>query len=152
MEIKRDPAWRLKAQKMLIAEEGKRATPYKDSRGIMTVGIGRNLEAHPFSDDEVMEWFDNDLDAAIDGACRIYGEAFFLSLDAGRQHALVNMVFQMGEKGLDQFHQSNTAVLAKDWSKAASLFLQSLWARQTPNRAARVCELLRTGQYPNRYA
>lgn len=137
---------------MLIAEEGKRLTPYKDTRGIMTVGIGRNLEAKPFTDDEVMEWFDDDLDQAIEGACRIYGEDFFLSLDAARQHALVNMVFQMGEKGLGEFHQSNAAVKAKDWAKAASNFLQSLWARQTPNRAARVCELLRTGVYPNRYS
>ena len=150
-KIKLTDEWTRQAEKMLIADEGIRKTPYKDSRGIWTIWIGRNLETDPFTEAEMMTWFRNRLRQAVDDLCEIYGKDFIESLEVPRQHALTNMVFQLGKKGLAGFTEANKRVLKKDWPAAVQHFLSSLWARQTPGRAARVCELLRTGIYPARY-
>lgn len=151
MGLKENAEFRLKAQKMLVSEEGKRGTPYKDSRGIFTVGIGHNCEAKPLTDEEIYFIFDNDLDDSIDAACRTFGADLYASFGLVRQLAIVNMIFQLGEQGFNDFHATRAAIEVKDWKGAADFARQSRWARQTPKRADRVTFMLETGQFPKQY-
>jgi hypothetical protein len=57
------------------------------------------------------------------------------------------MVFQMGVSGVAGFPASMKLLLAKKWEAAAKELANSRWYRQTPNRARRVIETMRTGTW-----
>jgi len=59
------------------------------------------------------------------------------------RRALLNMAYQLGVSGLLNFSKMLTALQAGDREEAAREALDSLWAKQTPNRARRVALLLR---------
>jgi lysozyme len=122
--------------------EGKRERPYEDSEGILTVGYGRNLEAVPFSQDELDLMFDNDFRRAQDGA-----EGFFCysQLNDVRRGVLIEMVFQMGVKGVSKFKRFLDAALTENWQMAHDEMLDSKWAKQTPSRAKELAEVFLRG-------
>lgn len=64
-----------------------------------------------------------------------------------RQAVLVCMAYQMGVDGLLAFKKMLAATAMGDYDTAADEMLNSRWARQTPNRARRMAEQMRTGQY-----
>ncbi len=122
--------------------EGKRHTPYMDSEGILTVGYGRNLEAIPFSDDEIDLMFENDFRAAVDRA-----ESFFVyhALNEVRRGVLIEMIFQMGAKGVAKFVKFLDAAAEGDWQRAHDEMLNSRWANQTPERAEKLAKIFLNG-------
>ena len=70
---------------------------------------------------------------------------WFLGLSDLRQDALVNMSYNMGLAGLLAFHKTLTLISEADYTGAAADMLESLWARQVPNRAKRLSEQMATG-------
>ena len=54
-----------------------------------------------------------------------------------------NMAFQLGAHGLQKFEKTLQHVKARNWSGAADEMLDSLWAKQTPNRANRMAKRIR---------
>ena len=130
-------------RKRIRLHEGKRNRPYQDSLGVWTVGIGRNLQSVPFSDDEIDLMFENDLRRAVDGA-----ETFgvYHSLDEVRRGVLIEMVFQMGVLGVSKFRKFLSAAQRSDWYSAYQEMLDSEWARQTPERARRLAEIFLSGE------
>jgi len=71
----------------------------------------------------------------------------FTRLDDARKAVLLNMSFQLGITGLLKFKNTLAKIEAGDYQGAADNMLKSLWARQTPNRANRLAEQMRTGQW-----
>lgn len=59
------------------------------------------------------------------------------------QRALNNMAYQMGVAGLLKFANTLSLIQRKKYDEAADNALKSLWAKQTPNRAKVVTDLLR---------
>lgn len=131
----------VKAQ--LERDEGRRHVPYEDSRGVLTVGIGRNLRARPFRDDEIDLMFQNDLDEAE--AAIAAAVPFFEELDPVRQRVLINMTFNMGANGVLQFHDMLQALSRQQFDAAADAMLVSRWATQVGPRAQRLAEMMRSG-------
>ena len=82
------------------AHEGLRYTPYEDTLGFLTVGYGRNMDAVPFSQDEVDLMFENDFKRAVSGA-----ETFIVypTLNDVRKSVLIEMIFQMGTTKVGMF-------------------------------------------------
>lgn len=64
-----------------------------------------------------------------------------------RSCVLLSMCYQMGEAGVDSFANTMKFIAAGDYTKAAVNMLASKWARQTPNRAARHAEQMRSGKW-----
>lgn len=64
-----------------------------------------------------------------------------------RQDILISMAYQMGVDGLSLFKGTLASIAAGDFNAAANGMLDSLWARQTPSRARRHAEVMRTGDY-----
>ena len=122
--------------------EGCVTVPYYDSEGIMTVGIGRNLQAVPFSEDEIELMFSNDLRRARAGAKTF---ECYADLDPMRQGVLTEMVFQMGVNGVSKFKKFLIAANNHDWPTAAEEMLDSKWAKQTPERAKSLAKLFLRG-------
>lgn len=122
---------RLRAQLQL--HEGRRAFVYQDTVGKATIGVGRNLVDRGLSDDEINLLLDNDITAAYNEAVRIIPG--FNTLSEDRQHALIDMIFNLGAAGLLKFKKFLAAIEARDFERAATEMMDSKWARQVGQRA-----------------
>ena len=129
-------------RKQLPIDEGRRTRAYKDSQGIWTVGIGRNLEHVNFSDDEIALMFANDLERA-DSLARVLVPNFD-TLSEARKAVLVNMAVNLGPR-LGQFARFLEAVRLEDFLRAAQEMEDSLWHKQVGARALRLEEAMREG-------
>ena len=130
---------------LLEEDEGKRPNPYIDTTGHMTVGIGRNLDENPLSDEEIYFLCNQDLKRAESVLDRLFPgiwEYWPLSV----QMAVCSMAFQMGGEGLSRFKNMAAALRENAFHTAADEALDSLWARQTPNRAKKIAEMIRDGE------
>lgn len=136
---------RSEIKEMLIKDEGWRNKPYRCPAGKLTIGVGHNLDANGLSDDVIENILDEDIDAAEKFAIEVFGSAFH-GFEVGRQMAIVGMIFQLGTGGFRKFHRTIKAMKEGRWGDAADYGMQSLWAKQTPARARRVTEMLRTGE------
>lgn len=127
----------------LPLDEGRRVKAYKDSMGILSGGIGRNLQDVEFTDSEIALMFANDLERA-DFAARALFPSFGMLSD-NRRAALVNMAFNMGQERLSEFHHMRDAIESGDFDAAADAMIDSLWAKQVGARAARLEKMMREG-------
>ncbi len=124
--------------------EGRRNKSYKDSKGILTAGIGRNLEHVEFSDEEIDLMFKNDLARAKRGAETFY---IYQNLNDIRREVLIEMVFQMGLRGVGKFKRFFRAAEARDWEGAYRELLDSKWHyTDSPARALELACLFRDGR------
>jgi lysozyme len=128
--------------------EGLRLKLYTDTRGVPSIGYGRNLRDDGVSTIEANYLFDHDLANAIRGAAQSVGSPYWLQLDPVRKAALIDMCFELGEYGLAEFHKMLAHVRAGEWQAAADELLNSLYAQQVPTRAHRNAALLLTGEWP----
>lgn len=135
----------------LLNCEGFRPYVYPDSLGYNTIGIGRLCDKRKIGSgltrEEALFLLNNDIDrCAAELDKRL---SWWRKLNNARQHALVNMAFQLGIDGLMGFHNSLTALMdaltTSDYNRTADMFLQSKWAQQTPERAKFVTDLIRKG-------
>lgn len=134
---------RLYAQ--LEIDEGKRKKPYRDSEGILTIGIGRNLEDRGLRDNEIAFLLENDVLDAIGECRRLFRN--FDQLNSVRQEVLVNMMFNLGYARLAGFKRMIAAVHASDWAEASRQMLDSKWATQVGARADRLAKAMRSGVF-----
>lgn len=133
--------------RQLRGEEGVRPCVYKDHLGFWTIGIGRLVDERKADSglrpDEMTYLLNNDIDDRINALNkRLY---WFGALDGARQGVLLNMAFQMGVEGLLGFENTLAMIENGEYDKAAVAMLKSKWARQTPARAQRMAEQMRTG-------
>ncbi len=136
-----DTYGRAQLKKDLKRDEGWRNGPYKDSLGVLTIGVGRNLQAHGLSDDEVTLLLDNDItmtERDLDKHIPWWRE-----MSKERQRVLLNMCFNMGWTGLSGFHKFLAATERGDWNEAANQMLDSRWATQVGDRAIRLAGQMR---------
>jgi lysozyme len=131
---------------LITKHEGLRLTPYKDSTGHLTIGVGRNLDAVGISEEEAQILLDNDIDHATEELKANFPA--FSQLDAVREAALVDMCFNLGWGNLSTFHKTLAAISIGDWQAAHDDMLQSLWALQTGPRAIEDARMMLTGEWP----
>lgn len=133
-------------KKQLIRDEGVVEHAYQDHLGYWTIGVGRLIDKRKggkLRPNEIEFLLENDIaDRVQELTKRI---PWFTKLDKARQGVLLNMSFQMGVEGLLGFKNTLKMVETGKYEDAARGMLQSLWARQTPERAKRLSEQMRTG-------
>jgi lysozyme len=128
----------------LMRDEGFRAKPYKDRKGVLTIGYGTNLE-HGITADEAMFLLESRIAVAVFDCQRSL--PWFWQLDVVRQSVLVQMRYQLGLSGLLGFRQMVKALERGDLETAADEMLDSAWAREdSPARAHRLAHAMRTGR------
>ena len=128
--------------RLLTRHEGRRAHPYLDTAGRLTIGVGRNLTDRGLSGDEIDLLLANDLRVARAACRRLYGDGFDTA-STPRRHALVSMAFNLGQPRLAGFRKLRAAVRCGDWEAAAAEALDSRWATQTGSRATELAAMLR---------
>ena len=137
------------ARRMLCMDEGVKAKPYKDTAGKTTIGVGRNLDDVGLNEEEIRTLLDNDIIRARDAVHRIYGLEFYETIGPIRQLALLNLAFNLGEKGLSEFHETNALIKERKWEEAAErLLTKTKYGRDLPQRAERVAIMLTKEDYP----
>ncbi len=143
-QLKDDSALRTQ----IAVDEGIRSTPYRDTMGIWTAGIGHNLEAHGAAwseiagwlrtgipDTLIKEWFSEDIGAAVTCCGQVFEG--FAGFPDEAQRILVNMAFDLMYE-LWEWKHLRSCVAAANWKGAALSILQSRFATQGPKRAARL--------------
>ena len=135
--------------RQLRGDEGVRKCVYKDHLGFDTIAIGRLVDSRKpgagLRDDEIAYLLNNDIDDRIDALTRKL--PWFQNLDDARKGVLLNMAFQLGTDGLLGFKNTLQLIHAGKYEQAAAAMLESKWATQTPERAKRMSEQMRTGQW-----
>jgi lysozyme len=130
------------AEELIKMNEGCKLTVYTCSAGRLTIGYGRNLE------DKGVSQCEADLLLAFDiEECRKDLEKleFWESLNEARKAVLLDMRFQLGHAGLMKFKKMLAALERDDYEEAAEQIMDSRYAVQTPNRAARNRAIMRSG-------
>lgn len=133
-------------RKRLIEDEDIVLHAYEDHLGYLTIGVGRLIDKRRgggISREEAMMLLDNDIAARVS---QLDGVEGFSSFPEPVQEALVNMCFQLGFSGLLLFKKMWAKLRNGDWSGAADEALDSRWAKQTPNRANRIADLIRSAE------
>lgn len=147
----------------LTRDEGKKLSAYKDTNGFWTIGVGHLLGSEQrmttITEDECTALLDFDIDlaeAAVKRVVDVPNSCTFLLLDDVRQRALVNMMFNRGEK---HFRESTTITPAimqamkliggQDlWPAVSDAIMASPWAKQIGKRAERLAYMLKFGKDP----
>jgi len=128
--------------RLLTRHEGRRAFPYLDTAGRLTIGVGRNLTDRGLAGDEIDYLLATDI-ALARSICGDQFGAAFAGASKARRHALVSMAFNLGGPRLAGFTRLRDAVRCGDWNKAAAEALDSRWAAQTGRRATDIAAMLR---------
>ena len=127
----------------IARHEGYRQFVYSDSLGHPTVGFGRALDTRGITRQEASVLLENDI-AAFTAEVRA-ALPWIVSLDETRFGVLVEMAFQLGTDGLLKFHMMLGCMTRGDWAGAAIQMLASEWAKQTPERAQELAQIVRSG-------
>lgn len=146
---------------LLQYEEGFREKPYLCSEGYPTVGTGirigpkdADLKNYEFTIPREVDavWLQSILNSTMKSMLSNERIARAMNvLDEARTAVLVSMAYQMGVAGLAQFKNTLYLVETKQFEEAAIAMLDSKWARQTPNRAKRHAEQMRSGLWCPEY-
>jgi lysozyme len=134
----------LRAQ--LRVDEDEVPWAYQDSEGYWTIGVGRLIDKRKggrLRKDEMALMLENDITEAEFDAAVLFPT--FSRLSANRKAVLCNMAFNLGRQGLAAFKKLREAIEAEAWEQAAAEMQDSLWAKQTGNRAIRLIKMMREG-------
>ena len=136
-------------QSMLIRDEARRNVAYVDPLGKLTIGIGHHDAAVcrglVWSDDKIDEVFAADV--AEKTAQVLYELPWVADLDEPRKAVVIAMAFQMGAQRLFAFVNMLAAIERGDYFAAAADMRDSVWAHQTPIRAARMALQMQEGRW-----
>lgn len=137
---------RIALQNELIRDEGLRLTPYRDSLGYLTIGVGHLItKGESFtkiSNTEALDLLENDIRIAERNLTQLF--PFWKQLDEVRLRAMINLSFNLGGK-LAKFKRFLHSMGLSNFDKAADHLQDSLWYRQVKLRGPRVVHAIRTG-------
>ena len=138
-----------KLQQQIMFEEGVKYEIYNDHLGYKTFGVGHLVRATDpenemevgtvVSQERVDECFEADLYVAINDMEKFTED---MNVDENVKECVTHMVFQLGLPRLNKFKNFKQALLDGDIKTAQAEMKDSLWYRQTTNRADRLIEKL----------
>ena len=130
--------------------EGYRNKVYLDTLGKRTVGVGHLCVEDFWEDDKeyeekfLMTILEHDLSDAIKGANDLMAENGCMDMNEKAHELIIEMVFQLGKSGVSKFRNMWKHLSALEYSGAADQMLDSRWAKQTPNRANGMADIMRS--------
>ena len=138
-------SWKEILRAQLIKHEDRRTHPYPDTKGKITIGIGRNLTDNGLRSDEIDLLYRNDVHDAEDDARALLGDGVFELLTDTRKAVMVNMAFNLGLTRLRKFVIMLKAIKEGRNLDVATAMLSSKWAEQVGVRATELARLWREG-------
>ena len=132
---------REKLKEILIQDEGMVLTPYLDSVGKLTIGVGRNISDNGITEDEALYILDNDIQSVL-RFCEVFFRSIWNDLSEARKIVLASMVFNLGGTRIQSFKRMIQALYDKDYHQASAQMLDSKWAKQVKGRAVRLARIM----------
>ena len=117
--------------------EGFRSKPYQCSEGVWTIGHGITWLTEEESL-HILTGRISKLHLKLGGKLDWYD-----NMPPEVQGVIIEMCYQMGFTGFCKFKKAIANMQDKNWKVAADEMLDSRWAKQTPNRAKRLSEIVR---------
>lgn len=127
----------------LVQHEALKLFPYTDTKGKLTIGVGRNLTNVGISRIEAFYLLDNDIERAAIDLDRAL--PWWRAMDDVRQRVLCEMCFNMGLETLQTFTGALASMKRGEYGDTARHMLQSLWAQQVGHRANTLAQMMKTG-------
>ena len=122
--------------------EGFRKSVYKCTEGYDTIGYGFAIKDLEMDEDIAEEILIRKVEKLIK---RVRSKFDWLdSVPREVQGVLVEMSYQMGLSGVSKFKKALHAMQMFQWKLAATELLDSRWAKQTPNRAKELSDIIRS--------
>tara|TARA_R100000781_G_scaffold19371_1_gene14884 strand:+ start:886 stop:1299 length:414 start_codon:yes stop_codon:yes gene_type:complete len=113
--------------------EGYVGIVYKDSLGIDTIGYGfaiKDLELDEDICEIILERKLRELETRVNLKFK-----WFIYMPQEIKDVVMEMCYQLGVGGVSKFKKTIAYLQNKQWEEASVEMLDSLWAKQTPNRA-----------------
>lgn len=129
-----------KLTKQLLAHEGIRLKPYFCSAGMLTIGIGRNLEKKGIHRDEAFYMLTNDIQECLVDILTIFAD--FYEYPENIQLVLMDMRFNLGPGGFRRFRNMIKAVKQKDWEGMKREMIDSKWYGQVGRRSSNLARMV----------
>lgn len=114
---------------------------YDDSLGIPTIGYGFAIKNLVLDEDIAEEILIRKLEKLQRNANSRF--QWLEDMPQEVQEVVLNMCYQLGITGVSKFRKAISALQEGEWQEAADEMLDSLWARQTPNRAEELSNIVR---------
>jgi lysozyme len=127
-------------EQMIERHEGYRTTPYIDSVGVQTIGIGHNLHK-PLTRTAIVQILRDDI-ADATNEC-VHEFPWFAELSKTRQWAMIDLCFNLGLKRLLGFRKFLEAMSLGEYERAAVEFQDSLWFKQVKSRGPEIVGMIR---------
>ena len=113
--------------------EGYVGIVYKDSLGIDTIGYGFAIKDLELDEDICEIILERKITQLID---RINNKfSWYKYMPQEIKDIVTEMCYQLGVTGFSKFKKTIAYLQDKKWEEASVEMLDSLWAKQTPNRA-----------------
>ena len=123
---------------------------YKCSEGFDTIFYGHKVLPEDTYEHDVEypkeigeEVFEKDFQRTLDAAERLIADR---PINNTAKEVIINMVYQIGEGGVSKFKQMWKALDREDYGEASFQMLDSLWAKQTPNRANKLSKKMQSAK------
>tara|TARA_Y100001972_G_scaffold84286_1_gene102567 strand:+ start:83 stop:508 length:426 start_codon:yes stop_codon:yes gene_type:complete len=121
--------------------EGYRARVYKDTLGIDTIGYGFAIKNLELDEDVCNMILDKKLNKLIKDVDNKFSFMDDIAVEA--QDVVYEMCYQLGINGFSKFKKTIAYLRDEDYKMAAIEMLDSRWAKQTPNRAKRLSNIIK---------
>jgi GH24 family phage-related lysozyme (muramidase) len=139
----------------LSADEDRRNKPYYDDQGILSIGVGHNMQDEPLpklfqdyldcngfiTDAMIDALLERDLRQAEADCQRMFSNWAWIPDEIKR--VFLNLAFNMGYRRFSGFHNLDACAEACDWPGVKREMIDSEWYRaDVPNRARRLVALV----------
>jgi len=126
----------------LKIHEGYKPKVYKCTAGVDTIGIGFAIKDLELSED-VCELI---LKEKLQALEERFEDKFdwFKTSPIEVRNVMLNMAYQLGFRGFCKFKKTLSYLENAEWESASKEMLDSKWAKQTPNRANELSEIIKS--------
>ena len=122
--------------------EGFKSKVYKCTEGYDTIGYGFAIKDLIIDKDVADLILMKKLHALLERV--IIAFPWFKDIEDDAKEVVINMCYQLGLRGFSKFKKTIYLLETEQYEDASVEMLDSLWAKQTPNRAKELSEKLRS--------
>ena len=122
----------VKEEEYIIKHENLELSPYTDSVGKLTIGVGRNLDDVGISKDEAYVMLSNDINMSKKELNEIFEDLDNYPYSV--KLALIDMIFNLGKPRFLGFKKMIVAIKDRNFKEAARQAKDSKWCKQVGSR------------------
>ena len=130
-----------KLLKRIKHHEGFRSRVYKCTEGYDTIGYGFAIKDLEMDEDVAELILMKKLDDLMNRIIKTFD--WWKSAEDNVKDVVIEMCYQLGIRGFSKFKKTINHLENKRYGKASAEMLDSKWARQTPNRALELSNIIK---------